>query len=395
MKKRTIEEIDVKSKKVLLRVDYNVPMDSEGNIIDDTKIEKSLETVKYLNDEKAKLIIVSHLGRPNGKFEEKLSLKPICNNLSYKLGKSITFAESLTGEDTDEIIEEMLPGDIVMLENSRFDPSEEKNTSSLSKKLASYADVFVNDAFGCSHRKHSSVVGVSKYVDTYAGFLLSNEIETLAGIFERIERPLSIVLGGSKIESKVNVIKNYVNKVDNIILGGEFVSLIFSAMGYDVDDSKLDKEKVKMVKEVVKIISEHSEKIHLPIDVLVSDEVEADAETAHIPIKFIHPKLKILDIGPKTITKYCNIMEKSTTIVWDGPLGHINFLDGTNQVAEVISGIYGNSVIGGMETLNALSKLDFSLSRFTHVSTGGAAMLEFMQHGTLPGIENIPKVWGV
>lgn len=398
MKKRTIEECDVKSKRVLLRVDFNVPMDGEGNVSDDTKIRYSIDTIRYLNDNKAKLIILSHLGRPGGKFVKNLSLEPVCETLSDILHKNISLAPSLYGEETEEMIEEMLPGDIIMLENTRFDPGEEKNASSLAKKLASYGDIFVNDAFSVSHRKHASIVGIAKYLETYAGFRLQSDIEKLSGIFERIEKPLTILLGGTKIEHKIELIKNFVNKVDNVLVGGELANFILHAQGYDLGEYYDDKDKAKKVKAVMKTIEDNIDKIKLPTDVVVSDEISDDAETAVIPIRFMHPKLKILDIGPETIENFQDIISDSATVVWSGPLSNVQtetFLKGTEQIAEAIANKYGNTVVGGTETLAALQKLDISDSRFTHIGAGGSAMLEYLQKGTLPGVENIPKVWGL
>lgn len=398
MKKRTIKEYDVKSKKVLMRVDFNVPMDEDGKIMDDTKIRFSLETIKYLNDQKAKLILMSHLGNPNGRMVRSLSLEPIAKKLGDMLGKNIFFAPELTGDKVEEMIEEMLPGDIMLLENTRFDPGDEKNASSLAKKLASYADVFVNDAFSTCNKDHASVVGVSKYLETYSGFRLAEEVEKMSNIFERITRPITIVLGGNNLDGKIELFDKFVDKIDHFLLGGDLANSVLYAMGYDLGEKYNEREKIKQIKDIVKVVTANEKKIILPVDLLVSDEVSPDTERAVIPTRFMHSKLKVLDIGPKTIKLFSQIIDDSSTIVWSGPMGNSDyneFLEGTLRIAEHIGSKYGNTVVGGTETIEALNRLKFSVSRFTLLTPAGGAMLEYLKKGALPGLENIPKVWGV
>jgi phosphoglycerate kinase len=398
MKKRTVKECDVKSKRVLLRTDFNVPVDENLEIGDTTKIDLSLETIKYLSEQKAKTIIISHIGRPEGRYQKKYSLYPVKEYLEKALRKNVSFAESVIGKETEELIEEMLPGDILLLENVRFEPDEIKNASSFAKKLASYGDVFVLDAFASAHRNHASVTGISKYLESYAGFLLDNELDKLSSIFERIERPLTVVLGGSKIDDNLNVIRKFASKVDNFIIGGELAGVFYPLMGYDVEEVYFDKELTKLIREAYRVVNGEEEKFHFPKDVIVTDKISEESQMAIIPLTFIHKKLKPVDIGPKSIKEFCSILERSSTVIWNGPLGlsdYVGFLKGTKEIAEFIQGLYGKSIVGGVETLKSLKMLGLSLSRFTHASTAGGAMLDYLQKGNLPGLEGIPKVWGV
>jgi phosphoglycerate kinase len=292
----------------------------------------------------------------------------------------------------------MLPGDILLLENVRFEPDEIKNASSFAKKLASYGDVFVLDAFASAHRNHASVTGISKYLESYAGFLLDNELDKLSSIFERIERPLTVVLGGSKIDDNLNVIRKFASKVDNFIIGGELAGVFYPLMGYDVEEVYFDKELTKLIREAYRVVNGEEEKFHFPKDVIVTDKISEESQMAIIPLTFIHKKLKPVDIGPKSIKEFCSILERSSTVIWNGPLGlsdYVGFLKGTKEIAEFIQGLYGKSIVGGVETLKSLKMLGLSLSRFTHASTAGGAMLDYLQKGNLPGLEGIPKVWGV
>jgi phosphoglycerate kinase len=396
MNKLTIEDLskagELKGKRVLVRVDFNVPMskESEGVITDDKRIVESLPTIKKIISSGGRAILMSHMGRPKGEKNLKYSLRPVAEHLSMLLDKPILFADDCTGESTEAIVNDLQDGDVLLLENLRFYNEEEKNNEEFAKKLASYGDVYINDAFGTAHRAHASTEGVTKYIDKCAaGYLMEKELDYLSKAVSNPEHPYTAILGGSKISGKIDVIKNMLGKADKILIGGGMIFTFYKALGYEIGKSLLEEDKVDLAKELIK---EAGDKLVLPTDIIAADKFENDAAYSVVAANAI-PADKIgMDIGPDTINKFREIILSSKTIVWNGPMGVFemdNFAQGTFEVAKALAEATKKgaiSVIGGGDSAAAIAKAGLE-HEVSHVSTGGGASLEFLEGKTLPGVE--------
>ncbi|MBR4111033.1 MAG: phosphoglycerate kinase [Clostridia bacterium] len=388
LNKKTVEDIEVSGKKVLVRCDFNVPQDENGNITDDRRIREALKTIKYLLDNNAKVILTSHLGRPKGEFNPKYSLKPIAARLSELLGKEVKIAEDVVGESAQKLASELADGEAILLENVRYHAEEEKNDPEFSKKLASLAEVYVNDAFGTAHRAHASTAGVADYLPAVCGYLIKKEIEVMGGALTEPVRPFVAILGGKKVSDKISVIENLIDKVDTLIIGGGMAYTFFKAKGYEVGKSICELDKVDLAKELLAKAEAKGVKLLLPIDNMVATEFSNDAERKVVPSNEIPADWEGLDIGPATVEMFAEELKNAKTVVWNGPMGVFeldNFAVGTNKIAEVLADIEATTIIGGGDSAAAAEKGGFA-DKMTHISTGGGASLEFLEGKTLPGI---------
>ncbi len=387
MNKKTIEDIEVKGKKVLVRCDFNVPLDADGNITDENRIVGAMPTIKYLADNGAKVILCSHMGKPKGEPKPEFSLAPVAKRLSEKLGKEVVFAAdaNVVGDNAKKAVAEMNDGDIVLLENTRYRAEETKNIETFSKELASLAEIFVNDAFGTAHRAHCSTVGVADYLPAVCGYLIQKEIEFLGNAVNNPVRPLVAILGGSKVSSKISVIENLLDKVDKLIIGGGMAYTFMAAKGHEVGDSLLEEDYIDYAK---KMMEKAGDKILLPIDTVVANEFSNDAESKVVPEGGIEKGWEGLDIGPKSIELFSNAVKDAKTVVWNGPMGVFemeNFAKGTNAIAKVLAEIDATTVIGGGDSVAAVNQAGLG-DKMSHISTGGGASLEFLEGKELPGI---------
>ena len=388
LNKKTVEDIEVSGKKVLVRCDFNVPQDENGNITDDRRIREALKTIKYLLDNNAKVILTSHLGRPKGEFNPKYSLKPIAARLSELLGKEVKMAEDVIGESAQKLASELADGEAILLENVRYHAEEEKNDPEFSKKLASLAEVYVNDAFGTAHRAHASTAGVADYLPAVCGYLIKKEIEVMGGALTEPVRPFVAILGGKKVSDKISVIENLIDKVDTLIIGGGMAYTFFKAKGYEVGKSICELDKVDLAKELLAKAEAKGVKLLLPIDNMVATEFSNDAERKVVPSNEIPADWEGLDIGPATVEMFAEELKSAKTVVWNGPMGVFeldNFAVGTNKIAEVLANIEATTIIGGGDSAAAAEKGGFA-DKMTHISTGGGASLEFLEGKTLPGL---------
>jgi phosphoglycerate kinase len=388
MQKRTLKEIEVKDKRVFLRVDFNVPMDKQGNITDDSRIKAALSTIKYLLENEAKVIICSHLGRPDGAVVEELRLASVADRLSKLLGKSVKALPESVGPEVERAVSALSPGEALLLENIRFHPEEESNDPEFARDLSRLADVFVNDAFGASHRAHASVVGVAQYLPAVPGFLMEKEIEALSGALENPKRPFAVVLGGAKVSGKIAVLENLVNKVDALLIGGGMAATFLKSKGYEVGSSRVENDRLDYVKNLGEKANSKKVKIILPKDVVVAQKLEAGVETKTVPIDVIQKGWLIGDIGSETIDEFSNELRKCQTVVWNGPLGVFEipeFANGTLHLIKILAELQATTVIGGGSTAEAVMETGLA-DRMSHVSTGGGASLEFLEGKTLPGV---------
>ena len=390
MNKKTIKDIDVKDKKVLVRCDFNVPLDSEtGTITDNRRIRGALPTIKYLLDNNAKVILCSHLGRPKGEFNNKYSLKPVAEELSKLLGKPVTLAKDVIGEDAEKLTSNIKSGEVVLLENVRFHSEEEKNDMEFAKKLASFAEIYVNDAFGTAHRAHASTEGASHYLPAVSGFLIEKELEFLGGALENPARPFVAILGGAKVSDKIGVIENLLDKVDTLVIGGGMAYTFYKAQGLNIGTSICEEDKIDLAKTILEKAETKGVKIVLPVDNHVAAEYSNDAEDKIVDKTEIPENYMGLDIGPKTIELFKDVVKNAKTVVWNGPLGVCEFDKyevGTKAVAEILANSDAITVIGGGDSAAAIEKLGLA-DKMTHISTGGGASLEFLEGKVLPGIE--------
>ncbi|NLC87497.1 MAG: phosphoglycerate kinase [Clostridiaceae bacterium] len=390
MNKKTIKDIDLKGKKVFVRCDFNVPLDEELNITDNRRIVEALPTIKYLLENDCKIILASHLGRPNGEVKKEFSLLPVAKELSKLLGKEVKLAEDVIGESAKALTNNMNNGDIVLLENVRFDAREEKNEESLSKEFASMAEIFINDAFGTAHRAHSSTAGIAEYLPAVSGFLIEKELNFLGNTLENPKRPFVAILGGKKVSDKIGVMDSLLEKVDTLIIGGGMAYTFFKSMGYSVGDSICEEDKLDLAKELMRKAEQKNVKLVLPVDNVIADELSKDANSRVIDSDQIPDGWEGLDIGPKTLKIFENEIKTAKTVIWNGPVGlseYEKFANGTKGVAETLANLKDCiTVIGGGDSAAAIEKLGFS-DKMTHISTGGGASLEFLEGKKLPGIE--------
>ncbi len=391
LNKKSVEDIQVTGKRVLVRCDFNVPLDENRNITDETRIDGALPTIKYLMDNGAKVILCSHMGKPKGEPKPELSLAPVAKSLSAKLGKEVVFAadDNVVGENAKNAVAAMNNGDVVLLENTRYRAEETKNVDEFSKELASLADVFVNDAFETAHRAHCSNVGVTNYLDTAAaGYLIQKEIEFLGNAVNNPVRPCVAILGGSKVSSKISVINNLLEKVDTLIIGGGMAYTFMKALGEEVGDSLLEADYLDYAKEMMDKAKAKGVNLLIPVDTVVAKDFANDAEHKTVARGGIEAGWQGLDIGEKTIELYKDAIKNAKTVVWNGPMGVFempNFAKGTNAIAQALAEIDATTIIGGGDSVAAVNQAGLG-DKMSHISTGGGASLEFLEGKDLPGI---------
>ncbi|WP_270596696.1 phosphoglycerate kinase [Anaerococcus vaginalis] len=397
MNKKTVKDLNVEGKKVLVRVDFNVPLSKDGNhtISDDTRIKAALPTIDYLLENNAKVILMSHLGRPKGEANPEFSLKPVAEWLENHYGEKFHFLPSdvVVDEKVKEEVEKLENGNLALLENTRYVKGETKNDPEFAKELSSLADLFVNDAFGTSHRAHASNVGVANNLESAVGFLIQKEIEIMGKALENPEKPFVSILGGAKVSDKIGVIENLISKVDYILIGGGMAYTFLKAQGKEIGKSLLEEDKMDLSLELIKKAEANNVKILLPKDVVIADEIKEDAETEIVDIDNIPQDKEALDIGPKTAKEYADIIKKAKTVVWNGPMGVFEvkvFANGTNEVAKALADSSATTIVGGGDSALAIEEAGYK-DKITHVSTGGGASLEFLEGKTLPGIDCIDE----
>lgn len=382
--KKTIEDIDVTGKRVLVRVDFNVPI-WDGKVGDDTRIQAALPTLHYLLDHQATLILCSHLGRPKGGVKGEFSLRPVADHLSMVLGQPVKFAEDCIGPVAEQAVKELSPGDILLLENTRFHPGEKKNDPAMAKQLAGLADLYVNDAFGSAHRAHASTEGVAHYLPSVAGYLMEKEIIYLGQAIANPAKPFIVILGGAKISDKIGVIHNLLDKADQVMIGGGMANTFFKAQGYPVGDSLVEDDSLDIARELIQLADY---RLRLPVDVVIGDKFEADAERVVMSMGPIPDGWRILDIGPETVKTFGKPISEAGTIAWNGPMGVFEFprfAEGTIGLAKAIARSNATSIIGGGDSVAAVKNAGLA-DMITHISTGGGASLEMLEGKVLPGL---------
>ena len=384
--KKSVEDIDVSGKKVIVRCDFNVPQDGEGRITDDKRIVAALPTIKYLLENGAAVILCSHLGRPKGEFKMKYSLAPVAERLTELLGKEVKLAADVIGESAKSLAADLKAGEAILLENVRFHKEEEKNDPAFAKELASMADIFVNDAFGTAHRAHASTAGLADYLPAVSGYLINKEISIMGKALADPARPFVSILGGAKVSDKIGVINNLLEKCDTIIVGGGMSYTFAKAMGKNIGTSLCEEDKIELAKGLIEKAEAKGVKLLLPVDTTCADRFAADADA--VVVENIPDNMMGLDIGPKTIELFADAVKSAGTVVWNGPMGVFEFdkfAVGTKEVARAIAASNAVSIIGGGDSAAAVEKLGFA-SKMTHISTGGGASLEFLEGLELPGI---------
>jgi len=386
--KKSIKDIDIKGKRVIARVDFNVPLDKNLNITDDNRIKAALQTIKYIMNEGGKLILMSHLGRPKGEIKPEFSLKPAAKRLSELLGKPVKMSDDCIGEEAKAQTAAICEGDVVLLENLRFHKEETKNDPEFSRELASLGEVFVNDAFGTLHRAHASTEGITHYLEAVSGFLVQREIEYFQKILTEPKRPFIVIFGGAKVSDKIPVIENMLDAADHILIGGAMAYTFMRIKGVNIGSSRLEKDSFGIVEKILKKAKDKAVDVVLPIDHVVTDDIEKAFNIKVTEFESIDEGYKGVDIGPKTIELFCNKLKEAETIVWNGPVGifeNDKFSKGTETLAKFIAASGATSVIGGGDTAAAIAKFGVS-GKMSHISTGGGASLEYLEGKVLPGI---------
>jgi len=388
MNKKSIQDVEVRGKRVFCRVDFNVPM-KNGNITDDTRIRAALPTIRHLIDHGAKVILASHLGRPKGQVVEELRLTPVAKRLSELLDRPVAKLDEAVGPEVKAHVQAMKEGDVVLLENVRFYPGEEKNDPDLSRAFADLADLYVNDAFGAAHRAHASTAGIAEYLPAVAGFLMQKELETLGGALANPKRPFTAIIGGAKVKDKIGVIENLLQKVDNLIIGGGLAYTFVYAKGHGIGKSLFESDKVELAKSFIQKAEEKGVRLLLPIDVVVANEFSPDpARVEVVDIDQIPDELQALDIGPKTSELFTKVVKESKLVIWNGPMGVFEFdrfAEGTQAVAKAMAEADAVTIVGGGDSAAAIEKVGFA-DKVDHISTGGGASLEFLEGKELPGV---------
>lgn len=387
MNKKTLQDVQVQGKKVFCRVDLNVPMQN-GEVTDDTRIRAVIPTIQYLIDNGAKIILASHFGRPKGEVVEELRLNPVAKRLSEILHKQVKKVDEVYGEKVNQAIESLENGDVLLLENVRFEKGEEANSPELVEEFANMADLYVNDAFGTSHRAHASTAGVGEKLPAVAGLLMEKEINVLSQALENPERPFTAIIGGSKVKDKINVIENFLDIVDHLIIGGGLACTFLKAQGYEIGNSLLEEDKIDLAKSFIEKAKVKGVTFHIQTDAVIADEFKAEANTEVVAADGIKPGWMCLDIGPETAASYRDIILQSKLVIWNGPMGVFEmpaFSEGTKAVAEALAETEGFTVIGGGDSAAAIEQFELA-DKMNHISTGGGASLEFMEGKTLPGI---------
>ncbi|HET6748410.1 MAG TPA: phosphoglycerate kinase [Actinomycetes bacterium] len=391
MELRTVDRADVAARRVLVRNDFNVPLE-DGRITDDLRIRASLPTLEWLVEHGARVVCCSHLGRPKGKRDERYSLEPVAGALGEHLGREVAFVDDVAGDQARRAVMELDDGQVLLLQNLRFEPGEEKNDPELAERLAVLAELYVDDAFGAAHRAHASVVAVAERLPAYAGFLLAREVEVLSRLLEGPERPFVAILGGSKVSDKLAVLSNLLDRVDSLVVGGGMCFTFLAAQGLEIGDSLFEPDKVDAVKELLAAAEREGKPVLLPSDVVVAREVAEDAERRTVPADGIEKGWKGLDIGPETAERFAAAVRDARTVFWNGPMGVFElapFAEGTRKVAEAVAAADGFTVVGGGDSAAALAELGLA-DRVDHLSTGGGASLELLEGRTLPGVAVIP-----
>ena len=388
MNKKSVKDVELKGKRVFCRVDFNVPM-KDGQVTDETRIRAALPTIEYLTNQGAKVILASHLGRPKGSVVEELRLTPVAKRLSELLGKEVKKADEAYGDSVKAMVDTLGEGDVLLLENVRFYPGEEKNDSELAKAFAELADVYVNDAFGAAHRAHASTEGIAQHLPAVSGLLMEKELDVLGKALSNPERPFTAIIGGAKVKDKIGVIENLLEKVDNLIIGGGLAYTFVKANGHEVGKSLLEEDKIDLAKSFMEKAKEKGVNFYMPVDVVVADDFSEEANIKTVAIEEIRSDWEALDIGPKTRDIYSDVIQNSKLVIWNGPMGVFElkkFAGGTRAVAEALAEANDTySVIGGGDSAAAVEKFHLA-DRMSHISTGGGASLEFMEGKALPGV---------
>lgn len=388
MNKRTLHDLDLKGKKVFCRVDFNVPLEY-GVITDDTRIKAALPTIAYLEKRGARIILATHLGRPNGEVVEDLRLDPVAEKLSDLLGKELLKTDAVYGKEVDEAIARLTDGDVLLIENVRFEAGEEQNDEGLAREFAKMADLYVNDAFGVAHRSHASTTGVANLIPSAAGLLMEKEIDVLGKALANPERPFTAIIGGAKVKDKITVIDHLLDKVDNLLIGGGLAFTFVKAQGHEIGESLLEEDKLELAKQFMEKAKEKGVQMFIPEDAIVASSFSETADSKIVSVDAIPSDWIALDIGPETRETYRSVIAASNVIVWNGPMGVFEmapFAGGTKEVARAMADSKGYSIIGGGDSAAAVEKFDFA-AEMDHISTGGGASLEFMEGKVLPGIE--------
>ncbi|WP_353893828.1 phosphoglycerate kinase [Proteinivorax hydrogeniformans] len=392
MNKLTLKDVNLKGKKVFVRMDFNVPL-NDGKITDETRIQGALPTIQYLMENEAKVILASHLGRPKGQVKKELSLKVVADRISELIGREVKMAPDVISDKVTEMANSLENGEVMLLENVRFLPGEEKNDAQLSKEFAALADIFVNDAFGTAHRAHASTAGIADYIQAVAGFLIEKELNMLGEAVNNPKRPLVAIIGGAKVSDKIGVIENLIEKVDTLIIGGGMANTFLSAKGYDMGNSLVEEDKIELAKDLMKQATAKKVEIMLPSDLLVAEKFDNEAPSQIVPCDQVPNGWMAVDIGTKAAEEFSQVITKAQTIVWNGPMGVFemdNFAKGTFSVAKALAKSEGLSIVGGGDSAAAVEKAGLA-KQMGHISTGGGASLEFLEGKTLPGVEALTE----
>lgn len=387
---RSVRDLDLKNKRLLMRVDFNVPMDDEGKIIDDTKMTAALPTIEYVLEQGGSLVLMSHLGRPDGKADPEFSLRPVAAHLSELLQRPVIMADDCIGPEVEKLADYLRPGEVLMLENLRFHPEEEKNDPEFSRALARLGEIYINDAFGSAHRAHASTAGVAAYLPAYAGLLLEKEVTMLKKVMNNPQSPRLAILGGAKIKDKLGLIRNLLKKMDILLVGGGIGSTFLCAKGVKVGKSICEQDLLREARELLDLAAMAGKTILMPVDVVVAKELSAKATPKVVDIDAIPEDAMILDIGPKTLKGFTMAINRAKTIIWNGPVGvyeYPQFASGTTGIAQAIAASQAISVIGGGDSAAAIKQLGLE-DQITHISTGGGATLEFLEGMELPGVKS-------
>lgn len=386
--KKTLKDFNFKGKKTLVRVDFNVPL-AEGKITDDTRIRAALPTIEYLTRQGARVILMSHLGRPKGQVVDSLRLDPVAEQLANLLNQEVSKVDKCVGKGVKETVAKLRDGEVLVLENTRFYPEEKANDPKFSKKLAELADVFVSDAFGAAHRAHASTVGVTAYLPSVAGFLMQRELDALGQVMENPEKPFVAILGGAKVSDKIGVIRNLLNKVDYLLVGGGIANTLLAASGYEMGESLVEEDKLDLAKELIQEAQESGTDLVLPTDLVIADQFSNQANYRVVPVDQVPEDWQSLDSGgPETLQRYTGIIKQAKTVIWNGPIGVFEmdiFAKGTNTIAAVLAESNATTIIGGGDSAAAVKKAGLA-DKMTHISTGGGASLMFMEGKPLPGV---------
>lgn len=388
MNKKTIRDVELNGKRALVRVDFNVPLDDQAAITDDTRIRAAVPTIQYLIDQGASVVLMSHLGRPKKGPSDALRLNPVARRLEELLGRPVQKIDVTTGAEAEAAAKALKPGDVLVLENTRFDPREEKNDSEMARELARLGDIYVNDAFGAAHRAHASTEGVARLLPAVAGLLMEKELTILGGALDNPQRPFITVIGGAKISDKIGVIENLLSKVDELLIGGGMANTFLVAQGYAVGDSLVEQDSVDTARGLIEKASQRGAKLRLPTDAVIADAFDANANHKIVAVDAVPDGWRILDIGPETVKAYAGVIRDAKTVIWNGPMGVFEmapFAEGTRAVAQALADSDAQTIIGGGDSVAAVEQMGLA-DRMTHISTGGGASLELLEGRELPGV---------